>query len=71
MVIVAVPLLSSFAVPIRARPPENVSENVTVPVGVPVPETGRTVAVNVTGCPAADGFADDERAVVVVMAVCV
>ena len=47
------------------------SENVAVPVGVPVPEAGLTVAVNVTGCPATDGFADDERAVVVVVVVVV
>ena len=47
------------------------SENVTVPVVVPVPEAGLTVAVNVTGCPATDGFADDERAVVVVVVVVV
>ena len=43
------------------------SENVTVPVGVPVREAGLTVAVNVTDCPATDGFADDKRAVVVVV----
>jgi len=48
---------------------EPASENVTVPVGVPVPEAGLTVAVNVTGCPGADGFADDERAVVVMVVV--
>ena len=43
------------------------SENVTVPVGVPVPEAGLSLAVNLT-CPAADGPADDERAVVVAVA---
>src|SRR5215831_13215522 len=64
VVIVAVLPLLSVAVPIREPP----SENVTVPVGVPVPEAGLTVAVNVTGCPGTDGFADDERAVVVVAA---
>jgi hypothetical protein len=63
--IVAVPPLLSVAVPI-CEPP---SENVTVPVGVPVPEAGLTVAVNVTGCPGADGFADDERDVVVMVVV--
>src|SRR5215831_4880731 len=64
VVIVAVLPLLSVAVPIREPP----SENVTVPVGVPVPEAGLTVAMNVTVCPGTDGFADDERAVVVVAA---
>src|SRR5262245_38882858 len=42
------------------------SANVTVPVGAPAPgATGVTVAVNVTGCPAAAGFAFDVTAVVV------
>ena len=33
--------------------------NVTVPVGVPVPEAGCTVAVNVTAWPKADGFSEE------------
>jgi hypothetical protein len=41
------------------------SRKVTVPVGVPVPEVGATVAVNVTDCPKTDGFADDVTVVVV------
>ena len=36
------------------------SKNVTVPVGVPEPDT---VAVNVTDVPAVDGFSDDVSAV--------
>ncbi len=43
------------------------SENVTVPVGVPLPgNTALTVAVNVTDCPAADGFTDEATVVVLV-----
>ena len=38
---------------------------VTVPVGVPVPIIGATVAVKVTCCPTFDGF-NDETVVVVV-----
>src|SRR6516162_6366325 len=65
VVIAAVPEASSVAVPIGEPP----SENVTVPVGVPAPGGfGLTVAVKVTGCPATDGFADAERAVVVAVA---
>ena len=62
-----------------ATPPDSVpvprvavpSLNVTVPVGVPVPEV--TVAVNVTDCPNVLGFADDVSAVVVhaALTVCV
>ena len=41
-------------------------ENVTVPVGVPVPGAFTvTVAVNVTDCPATDGLSDDDTVVVV------
>src|SRR5262249_27748249 len=43
------------------------TKNVTVPVGVPVPEGPRTVAVNVTACPTLAGFADATRAVVVAL----
>jgi hypothetical protein len=40
--------------------------NVTVPPATPLPgELTVTVAVNVTDCPATDGFADDATAVVV------
>ena len=38
---------------------------VTVPVGVPVPEVGVTVAVNVTLCPNTLGLAEETTAVVV------
>src|SRR5439155_1301539 len=42
------------------------SKNVTVPVGVALPEaTAFTVAVNVTACPTTAGFADDATVVVV------
>ena len=41
------------------------SRNVTEPVGAGAPAGGNPVppnaAVNVTACPAADGFADEER----------
>ena len=43
-------------------------ENVTVPVGVPVPEPGATIAVNVTFWPIFAGFDEDERLVVVAVA---
>ena len=39
------------------------SVKVTVPVGVPAPEV--TVAVNVTDCPAVDGFTLEPSAVLV------
>jgi hypothetical protein len=39
------------------------SMNLTVPVGVPVTETGDTVAVRVTDCPYSDGLAEDVRLV--------
>src|SRR6516164_2025800 len=58
---VAIPLLSSVSVPSVVLP----SVNVTVPVGVPDPEVGLTVAVNVTFCPATDVPADEVTAVVV------
>ena len=45
------------------------TKNVTVPVGVPVPEGSRTVAVNVTACPTRAGLADANRAVVVALRV--
>jgi hypothetical protein len=49
----AVPDVSSDTVPRRVDP----SLNVTVPPGVPAPtDVGATVAVNVTDCPACDGF---------------
>jgi hypothetical protein len=55
-----------------ALPPESVavprvlelSRYVTVPVGVPLPETGLTVAVNVTVWPKTDGFNDEVTVVV-------
>jgi hypothetical protein len=39
----------------------------TVPVGVLVPDEGVTLAVNVTGWPDIEGFADDASAVVVLI----
>ena len=45
------------------------TKNVTVPVGVPVPDGSRTVAVNVTACPTTTGLADANRAVVVALRV--
>jgi len=54
----ACPDASSVPVPMLVFP----SKNVTVPVGTPpAPET---VAVKVTACPNADGFADEARVVV-------
>jgi hypothetical protein len=40
-------------------------DNVTVPVGVPVPPDPVTVAVNVTASPATDGLADEVTVVTV------
>src|SRR5690349_9028519 len=45
------------------------TKNVTVPVGVPVPDGSRTVAVNVTACPTLAGLADASRPVVVALRV--
>ena len=61
----------SVDVPTLALPPDNVTVpsttepevNVTVPVGVVVGED--TVAVNLTICPAVEGFFDDTIVVVV------
>jgi hypothetical protein len=52
----------SVPVPITVVP----SLNVTVPVGVPVPEVTETVAVNVTDWPEHDGLADEVTTVEVV-----
>lgn len=49
-------------------------QKVTVPVGVPVPDKGITLAVNVTVCLRTDGFGEDVREVVVpirLLTVCV
>ena len=43
------------------------SAKVTVPVGGVVPDTGATVAVNVTDWPALDGFCEDVSMVVVAL----
>jgi hypothetical protein len=54
--------------PVRATVPSAVVplKNRTEPAGVPLPgATGVTVAVNVTACPAAEGFGVDVTAVVV------
>src|SRR5262245_32488163 len=56
---VATPPTPTAAVPSVFVP----SRNVTVPVGVPV--AALTVAVNVTASPAAEGFAEEIRFVVV------
>lgn len=56
--------------PITALP----FKKVTVPVGVPVPDEGTAVAVNVTFCPRTDGFGEDVSDVVVairLLTVCV
>ena len=45
------------------------TKNVTVPVGVPVPDGSRTVAVNVTACPTLAGLADASSDVVVALRV--
>lgn len=37
--------------------------NVTVPVGIPAPEAGVTVAVKVTDCPAVEGFGEELSAI--------
>ena len=56
---VACPPASSAPIPIAVEP----SRKLTLPVGVePVPVT---VAVNVTLCPAVDGFTEESRAVLV------
>ncbi len=55
----ACPFASSVPLPIVAV----LSRKLTTPVGVP--EDDVTVAVNVTGSPYVDGFADDASAVVV------
>ena len=41
------------------------SLKVTLPVGVPEPDAGLTVAVNLTDWPKADGFSEDTTAVLV------
>ena len=60
---VATPLALSVPVPRVVEP----SLNVTVPVGVPVPLVGLTVAVKVTFCPTVDGFGLEVMVVVVAM----
>ena len=56
---VAIPLPFSVPGPSDVLP----SKKVTVPVGVPLAPV--TVAVNVTACPATDGFIDEATTVVV------
>jgi hypothetical protein len=60
VVTVATPDAFSVAVPTVVVP----LRNVTVPVGIPAVEA--TVAVNVTACPAVDGFGVEVRTKVVV-----
>jgi hypothetical protein len=58
----------AFPLPFRVPVPNDIapSMNVTIPVGtVMFPLGPATVAVNVTCCPAVDGFWDDVTAVVV------
>jgi hypothetical protein len=60
--------VAKVADPVLSVPVANVvvpSLKVTVPVGVPLPVVGVTVAVNVTLCPNTLGFLDDSRVVVV------
>jgi hypothetical protein len=52
---VATPLPFNVPVPIELP----LSRNVTDPVGVPIPEVGATVAVNVTDAPTVEGFAEE------------
>jgi hypothetical protein len=59
---VAVPAADSELVPMVIVP----LRKVTVPVGVPAPGAVTvTVAVNMTACPTADGFGEEDNAVVV------
>ncbi len=58
---VAIPLELSTDEPRVVVP----SLNVTLPVGVPVPDVGATVAVNVTFCPNVDGLALEDTVVLV------
>jgi hypothetical protein len=66
---VATPLVLSVEEPRGVLP----SENVTVPVGVTVPEVGVTVAVNVTICARREGFGEEvsEVAVPIKLTFCV
>src|SRR5450631_2814459 len=54
------PCESSVSAELIELPP---SRNVTVPVGTVLPDAAETVVVNVTDCPAADGFCDDTMAI--------
>jgi hypothetical protein len=49
------------------------SLNVTVPVGVPVPDAGVTLAANVTFCPRTEGLGDEVKDVDVptILTVCI
>src|SRR5437899_2738020 len=58
----AVPPVSATAGPTSAKPSRR---NWTVPVGVPVPDVGETVAVKVTGSPALVRLFELERVVAV------
>jgi hypothetical protein len=58
---VALPVLSRVPVPSAVVP----SKNVTVPVGVIVPELGDTVAAKVTDCSGREGFGEEVREVTV------
>ena len=57
------------ATPLTLRPDEPrvvlPSLNVTLPVGVPGPDAGATVAVKVTDCPYVEGSGDEPSVVVV------
>jgi hypothetical protein len=63
----AIPLLSDCGDPIAVVP----SMKVTLPVGLPVPERGATIAANVTEVPGADGLELDVSEVVVARCVTV
>jgi len=60
---VAMPLALSVDEPTTVAP----SLNVTVPVGVPVPDEGVTAAVNRTIWPEVDGFGDEPIDVLVLI----
>ena len=60
--------VDKVAIPAESVPVPSVvvpSLNVTIPVGVPVPEVGATVAVKVTDWPNTDGSAEELRVVAV------
>ena len=61
--VVKVACLEALSVPVPSVVAPSLK--VTVPVGVPDPLVGVTVAVKVTACPTVLGFGDEDSAVVV------